>query len=505
MECLLTYNQAKDTTAEDIQPESTGLPLSYQSQTASVLQTPSPSEYEYEPEMNTTYDEALELDLNDTSSEPTHYAQDLQMEAFNSTQDDYETGDVSAQNQTALNSTTEAYPTQEQSLLALNQTAANETYTKNDTQEASQMATPFSLNQTDGNATYSESNAQDTTPLNTTAEVKEQQSPNVTYIPPLFEKFVPVPCFEQPKPEQPIVLQNNGFCLSAVNTTNTLSVQVTSLTQVTPTFQQQAWFMRPNGVIMNKEFDKCLFRQQEGTLGLCGCEEAKVSEFDMDFTKGLLLERNSKQLLSIEDQSVTFKAHSESTAPDAQRGERWTTYELVSREQNKEPTLVKVQPRSSDVLSIQQLGLCLVVQQSEQQTLSLRVSKQPPGLQFQSWMFLPNGKIKNVQFNQCLSIRESGLGLASCESEACSTWDFNQELGSMKEQKLNQCLSLDQNDVALKPCSLESDKSQQKWGTYTTSKLTSREVSDSSTSSAAMLKNHITSIAAVAVALFLQL
>jgi hypothetical protein len=318
-------------------------------------------------------------------------------------------------------------------------------------------------------------NSQDPTPSNTTVAGDGQTGPTIT-IPPSFDKFVPVPCTEPPKPEQPIIMQNNGFCLSAMQNNGALSVNVTPVADVSEIMQKQAWSIRSNGAIMHKEFNKCLFREQEGGLGLCGCDESQVSSFDIDYATGLFRDRNSKQILSMDNTSVMFKEEAEAEAENnqlSQAAAKWTAYSLLPRSEFKEPSLIKVRPRDSDLVSIQQLGMFLVAQLNEQQDLSLGVTKQPPALQFQSWMFLQNGQIKNTQFNQCLSVQQSSLVFAPCDAQDTSVWEFVQDSGVLREQRLNQCLSLEGNTVALKEYSKNSVSAQQKWEAYAASRLTS--------------------------------
>jgi preprotein translocase subunit SecB len=317
-----------------------------------------------------------------------------------------------------------------------------------------------------------------------------------------------VPCIEKPKAERPLLIQNSGNCLSAREISNNFTVEVATINQITDIAQKQSWLIRDNGAIVHKDVNKCLFRSQQGTLGLCGCDEPQVGLWDVDFQTGLYRERASKQVLFMDQKSVVFRDNNEAYK-SSELGAKWATYELIPRVEYKEPTLIKVRPSSSDILSIQQAGMFLIAQMGEQQALTLTATTQPPELQFQSWVITQNGKLKNTQFNQCLSIQPSNaqqtLMFVPCDAQNAGVWEFVSDSGVIREQTLNQCISLDGEKIMVTPFSPNSITNQQKWETYSASKLSADNNGGTTVSSATTLMKSITPILLGALAVLVHL
>jgi hypothetical protein len=281
----------------------------------------------------------------------------------------------------------------------------------------------------------------------------------LTYIPPTFVVFVPVPVFIQPQPDTQLIIQNSGFGLCANKSGESYQVEVKSVTEFT---QQQTWYYRSNGHIVHRESDMCLNRQADGKIELVSCKDKQVCAWDIDFQKGVYTERASKQVLYMEQNTVTTRQLESQMSS-------WSTYKMVPREEYKAPAIIKVRPRATDVLSIQHLGSFLVAKMVNE-ALSLLVTKEPSELQFQSWILLENGRLKNVEYNKCLSINMASgtpsMKFQTCENETAGIWEFRQDLGAIVEQNLKQCLSVQDGIVTITAFSGSKVAENQKFELY---------------------------------------
>jgi hypothetical protein len=311
----------------------------------------------------------------------------------------------------------------------------------------------------------------------TTTSTAYGNNQTVAYIPPTFDVSIPIPVFIQPKTDTELIIQNGGFGLYANKSADSYQVEVNAVTSCS---QQQTWFYRSNGHIVQRESDLCLYRQADSKIGLVNCQDEQVCAWDIDFQEGIYTERESKQVLFMQDNTVITKP-----VQGDMSGCSWSTYKMVSREEYKAPTIIEEQPRPNDLLSIQHVGSTLVAKLLNE-TLSLFVTKVPSELQFQSWILLHNGRLKNIEYNKCLSINMANgtsIRFQSCENETAGVWEFRQDLGAIVEQNLKQCLSVQDGNVTITEFSASNIAENQKFEFYSNAEKVSSESTVSSSAS----------------------
>jgi hypothetical protein len=290
------------------------------------------------------------------------------------------------------------------------------------------------------------------------------------------------------------MIQNAGYGLNAKKVGSSFSVEVVSVTEYS---QQQSWNFRSSGHIVHREFDQCLYRMGDGKIGLIGCGDGQVSTWEVDFQKGVYTERSSKQVLYMDQKTVITKEVTDRSGDKGMSSWSWSTYQMVSREEYKPPTIIKVRPKASEILSIQNNGMFLVAEMSNN-ALSLTVTKQPPELQFQAWTILENGRIKNVQYNQCLTVSQSSgaqtVSFTSCESQSAGVWEYKFELGVIVEKDLKQCLSVQNDKVSLSSYADGTVQPSQKWDAYGTAQ---KVPNDKATAATAYSGNAVAVVAAI--------
>jgi Skp family chaperone for outer membrane proteins len=321
-----------------------------------------------------------------------------------------------------------------------------------------------------GGVSGQQSNQNQTRSDNSDAESISQ----LKYVEKTFDKVVPVPIVRTIPAEQPLLIQNNGFGLFARKSGSSYSIEVSSVTTVS---EQQSWRYRSNGLIVNVEANQCLWRMESGGVGLCGCEDSRVGYWNVDIAKGTYTERTSNQVLYMEKTTVITKKYSEITSSSSYSvtNAQWSTYRMVQRSEYKAPVLIKVRPRATDILSIQQSGFFLVAKRS-QQTIQIVATQQPPQLQYQTWVLLENGRMKNMEFGLCLKIDSAtGLVLVDCEDQKVGIWEYKYELRVFREQTSNNALYLEGQNVSVKEFSEKSLSTQYKWEAYGTAAALSAE------------------------------
>jgi hypothetical protein len=281
-----------------------------------------------------------------------------------------------------------------------------------------------------------------------------------------FKQYVPVVLLDAIPYEQPIMIQNNGFGLVAKHSGASFGIEVAS---VSPMAEEQTWRYRSNGLIVNDQANQCLSRMENGGIGLCGCDDSRAAYWNIDMANGVYTERNSNKVLYMDNKSVTTKDYSEVTSSSSfsTTNAQWSTYRKVQRSEYQPPALIKVRPSASEVLSIQHSDFFLVAQKSAQQTFQVSVTKKPPQLQYQTWVLLENGKMKNMEFAMCLTMdAASGLILGDCEDQKAGVWEFKYDLGVFREQTSNKALCLEGETVRMKEFAEQSVSPQYKWQAY---------------------------------------
>jgi hypothetical protein len=281
-----------------------------------------------------------------------------------------------------------------------------------------------------------------------------------------FDQYVPVAVIDVILTEQPILIQSAGLGLGVKQSGDSYAIDVAS---VSPMAQEQTWRYRSNGLIVNDQANQCLWRMESGGVGLCGCDDSHVAYWNVDLGKGIYTEHSSNQVLFLDNSLLTTKSYAELTASSSYStsNAQWSTYRKVQRSEYQPPALIKLRPSPSQVLSIQQSGFFLVAQRSAQQAIQVSVTKTPPQLQYQTWVLLENGKMKNMEFAMCLTMdAASGLILGDCEDQKVGVWEYRYDLGVFREQTSNRALCLEGETVSMKEFAEQSVSSQYKWQAY---------------------------------------
>jgi hypothetical protein len=250
------------------------------------------------------------------------------------------------------------------------------------------------------------------------------------------------PVFTRPEQDQRLYIQNNGFCFNAKNTQGRHTVDLVEIKQVS---RQQVWTYRSDGRINNTEFNKCLSINLDGAMSLCGCEDERANMWDINWERGIFKEKKWNKVIGMRERKVVVKEFSENLRDSECT---WTPY-AVHENKTAPKRVVTTNLEAKTPICIQQNNNSLVVNKADNRFIVSTV-KDPSIFQQQNWMFLDDGRIKNVIFRECLAPLDQRLTLCECDDTSkVGFWEFKKEHGVLVEKKLKKAIAIESSNVVL--------------------------------------------------------
>jgi hypothetical protein len=262
---------------------------------------------------------------------------------------------------------------------------------------------------------------------------------------------VPIPIVRQPSETTPIVIQNNGHCLTSRKVDGRLEVQLNPAQQSLRD-SQTAWYVRGDNRIMSKEFgNQCLGRSGTSQVVLCACNSRDAVQFNVNFRDGRFIDTRNNQVLNMGDNGrvVNFVPQQQINSnglPGASN--LWTTYAVETRPVPLQP--VNQMPQLNRVFSVQYGDQFLVSEMQPSQPMfsepAIRFTSQPNPLQRNNWAFIEGNRLINLVHKQCLNlISQNDLRLSDCNLPRLSTWEFRPNDQILVERNSGRALQMKAN------------------------------------------------------------
>jgi hypothetical protein len=274
------------------------------------------------------------------------------------------------------------------------------------------------------------------------------------------ESYTVQPLYTAPKPKQRLYLQNNGLCFNAKKAHGSYKVEFSRISNVV---EQQMWHLREDGRIMNSEFNQCLSITQRGDMSLCGCDSDLANMWDVNWKQGIFKEKRWNKVIGLNHEKIFFRDYSE-VLDDSNLF--WTPYVVQKDVPARPPVIITSTIQPNIPISFQHANSYLAVEYRDNQC-TVQMTQQPNIFQQQNWMLLPNGRIKNVIYNKCLTGHSNKLSLCDCDdSRTVSEWEYNYKYGSIIEKKSGHAIAYENNSISLQRFEESNFKESMKFSAY---------------------------------------
>jgi hypothetical protein len=252
------------------------------------------------------------------------------------------------------------------------------------------------------------------------------------------------PIIVAPKPLVPLYIQNSGWCLYAKKVDNSYAVEFAKIADIA---RQQLWQVREDGRIMHKEFNQCVSMTEAGAMSLCGCDDGRANMWDINWERGIFKEKRWNKVIGLKDSKIFLRDYVDNLNDPTCF---WSPYVVNENMEPPKPVEITGTIPPNVPISLQQGERYLTVENQNNQ-FAMSLTKQPNLFQQQNWMMLPNGLLKNMIHNQCLSGLDATLTFCGCDdSSKVSEWEYNYQKKVFLEKKLRKALAFDNNNVVLR-------------------------------------------------------